>query len=119
MANEQVILRRWRGTIRTQDRETYVAYVLGTGGDDYAGTPGNLGFQVLYRDRGDGTTEVTTLSWWESMETIRGFAGDDPELARYYPEDDRFLLDHPKVVEHHVVAAGRVSVDVEDGENRR
>ncbi len=109
MANTRVILRRWSGTIRTADRETYLDYVRETGGHDYAETPGNLGYQVLFRDLGDGTTEVTTLSWWESMDAIRGFAGPEPELARYYPEDDRFLLDRPRDVEHHVVASGAPS----------
>jgi heme-degrading monooxygenase HmoA len=54
----------------------------------------------------DGTTEVTTLSWWESMAAITAFAGDDPEAARYYLEDDRFLLEKPEQVEHHRVVAG-------------
>jgi hypothetical protein len=63
---------------------------------------------------GDGTTEVSTMSWWDSMDSIRGFAGEEPERARYYPEDDRFLLDRPDHVEHYRVEAGRVSVDVGD-----
>jgi uncharacterized damage-inducible protein DinB len=41
------------------------------------------------------------------MEGIRRFAGDEPERARYYPEDERFLkaLD-PHVAHFDVVAAG-------------
>lgn len=97
------ILRRWSARIRTEDEEAYVAYVQSTGGDDYAATPGNTGHQLLLRDNGDGTSTVTTLSWWESLDAIRGFAGDNPERARYYPEDDRFLLDRPEHVEHHRV----------------
>jgi heme-degrading monooxygenase HmoA len=100
-----MILRRWTGRIRTADREAYAAYIAGTGGDDYRSTPGNLGFQMLFRDVGDGISEVTTLSWWRAMEDIRGFAGDDVDKARYYPDDDRFLLDRPEKVEHHDVVA--------------
>ena len=59
-------------------------YVLKTGAGDYEKTPGNLGFQILLRDLGDATSEVTTLSWWRSMDAIRAFAGPDPGLARYY-----------------------------------
>jgi len=103
-----MILRKWTGRIRTSDRDEYVRYVLKTGGEDYTSTPGNLGFQILLRDLGDGTTEVSTVSWWSSMEHIRAFAGEDPEIARYYPEDDRFLLARPRHVEHHEVAAGDV-----------
>jgi heme-degrading monooxygenase HmoA len=77
--------------------------VVRTGARDYRVAAGNLGFQILMRALGDGTSEVTTLSWWQSMEAIRAFAGDQPELARYYPEDDRFLLNRPNLVEHHQV----------------
>ena len=107
-----MIFRKWRGLIRTSDRADYVAYILGTGLDDYGATPGNLGYQMITRDLGDGTTEVATMSWWESLDAIRGFAGDDPERARYYPEDDRFLIERPELVEHSIVEAARVQIDV-------
>ncbi|MDP5278321.1 hypothetical protein Q9Q95_05235 [Sphingomonas sp. DG1-23] len=101
-----MILRRWRGVIRTDARDAYRDYIAATGGTDYGSTPGNLGFQMLFRDLGDGTTEVTTLSWWENLDAIRGFAGADIALARYYPEDDDYLLERPMHVEHHAVVAG-------------
>jgi heme-degrading monooxygenase HmoA len=103
-----VILRKWTGRIRTSEQREYVDYVLATGAGDYDKTPGNLGYQILLRDRGDGVTEITTLSWWRSMDDIRAFAGPEPEAARYYPQDDRYLLDRPMYVEHHRVIAGRI-----------
>lgn len=75
-------------------------YVRSTGGDDYNKTPGNLGFQMLLRDLPDGTTEIETLSWWQSFEAIAAFAGADYGRARYYPEDDEFLLEKPQHVTH-------------------
>jgi heme-degrading monooxygenase HmoA len=110
MSEERIILRKWSSRIRTEDRQAYVDYVLETGGHDYAKTPGNLGYQVLTRDLGDGTTAITTLSWWTSMQAIGKFAGPEPEVARYYPEDDRFLIEKPRHVEHHVVEGGRVHI---------
>jgi hypothetical protein len=101
-----MILRRWTGRIRTADEAEYRDYIARTGGDDYLSTPGNLGWQMLFRDLGDGTSEVTTLSWWTDLDVIRGFAGEDYERARYYPEDDRFLLDRPPNVDHFRVADG-------------
>lgn len=105
MADETLILRKWTGVIRTADEVDYVAYIEGTGTADYAATPGNRGFQMLLRALGDGRSEVTTLSWWESLDAIRSFAGEDIEIARYYPEDDRFLLERPLHVEHHRVVS--------------
>jgi heme-degrading monooxygenase HmoA len=106
-----MILRKWSGRIRTADRQDYLAYVLETGASDYARTSGNRGFQLLTRNLGDGTTEVSTMSWWETMDDIRGFAGPEPERARYYPEDDRFLVERPEHVEHYDVEAAQVAVD--------
>ena len=112
MGADGIVLRKWTGRIRTAAQDEYGAYVSRTGAVDYSSTPGNLGFQILMRPLGNGTSEVTTLSWWESMEAIRGFAGDQPELARYYPEDDRFLVDRPRLVEHHQVIAGQVNLSL-------
>jgi heme-degrading monooxygenase HmoA len=100
---EPLILRRWSSRIRTEDRDEYVSYIKGTGVEDYLGTPGNVGCEMLLRDCGDGSTEVSTLSWWRSMEAIRAFAGDDVDRARYYSLDDRFLIAKPEFVEHHVI----------------
>jgi hypothetical protein len=40
------------------------------------------------------------LTFWESVEAIRGFAGDDVERAVFYPEDDRFLVAREDRVTH-------------------
>jgi heme-degrading monooxygenase HmoA len=106
---DTIILRRWTSRIRTSAEAAYVDYVKRTGMDDYARTPGNLGAQMVLRALGDGTSEVTTLSWWSDMAAIHAFAGEDAEVARYYPDDDAFLLEKPERVEHHRVVAGGAS----------
>ncbi|WP_420139665.1 hypothetical protein [Sphingomonas sp.] len=108
MSQSTQILRRWASRIRTEDEAAYIAYIGDTGLADYRATPGNLGAQMLLRTLGDGTSEVTTLSWWTDMDAIRAFAGDAIETARYYPDDDRFLLDKPEHVEHHRIVAGQL-----------
>lgn len=100
---DTMILRRWSSRIRTADRDAYIAYIKATGVSDYLAVAGNLGCEMLLRDLDDGTTEVTTLSWWRSMDAIHGFTGTDVTQARYYPEDDRYLLEKPERVEHHEV----------------
>ncbi|MGE0004689.1 MAG: hypothetical protein AB7S92_03775 [Parvibaculaceae bacterium] len=112
MEGQHVVLRRWSGRIRTADEADYVAYVKSTGVAGYAGTPGNLGFQIVMRALGEGVSEVTTLSWWDSMASVRAFAGDEPEVARYYPDDDRFLLDRPPNVDHYRVFASQVDLAI-------
>jgi len=96
-----VIARRWRGWIATERTQEYVAYLDKTGLTEYAETPGNLGAYCLTRDLDDGRTEIVTLSFWESMDAVRRFAGDDVERAVYYPEDDDFLVgEREQTVEH-------------------
>jgi heme-degrading monooxygenase HmoA len=94
-----VIARTWRGWTRAEDADPYVEYLERTGMREYRETPGNRGAWILRRADGD-RTEFVTLSFWESMDAVRGFAGDDPERAVFYPEDDRFLLAREETVTH-------------------
>ncbi len=95
-----MIARVWHGRVRRNDAEAYHDYLLETGLADYAGTEGNRGVQLLRRDEGD-TTHFLTLTFWESIEAVKRFAGDNYERARYYPEDDRFLLEREPHVLHY------------------
>jgi heme-degrading monooxygenase HmoA len=104
-----MIARTWRGWVRTDQAEAYVAYIAGTGLRDYAGTPGNLGCQMWTKDLGDGRTEVVTVSWWESMTALTAFAGADVALAVFYPEDDKYLIERETTVSHYEVAANFTS----------
>ncbi len=101
-----MIARLWRGWVSTEDRDAYVAYIEATGMAEYRQTPGNRGASMLARDLGDGRTEVVTLSFWESRDSISGFAGEDISRAVFYPEDDRYLVDRETTVTHYEVAAG-------------
>jgi heme-degrading monooxygenase HmoA len=98
-----VIARIWRGWVRTDRAAEYVDYIMGTGMAEYRQTPGNVDAQMLTRDLGDGSTEVVTMSWWESLDSIRAFAGDDLTAAKYYPEDEEFLIQHEDTVTHYEV----------------
>jgi heme-degrading monooxygenase HmoA len=89
----------WRGWTSSADADEYVEYVERTGMTAYRATPGNLGAFLLRREDGE-RTEIVTLSFWESMDAVRAFAGDDPERAVFYPEDDRFLVDRETSVTH-------------------
>lgn len=99
-----MIARTWRGAVRAEDAEAYAAYIRATGIAAYEATPGNRGAYLLYRIDGD-RAEVLTISFWDSLEAVRGFAGDDIDRAVFYPEDDRYLVDRDATASHYVVAA--------------
>ena len=98
------VVRMWRGAVRTERIAEYVAYVERTGMSEYRATPGNLDAWILTRDLGDGLTEIVTVSRWKSLEAIQGFAGADIDVAVFYPEDDRFLVERDEKVHHWVQA---------------
>ncbi|MFC0623090.1 antibiotic biosynthesis monooxygenase family protein [Kribbella deserti] len=99
-----MIVRIWRGWVHTDKAEEYIRYVEETGMAEYRKTPGNHDAQLLSRDLGDGRTELLTLSWWTDLDAIRAFAGDDLERAKYYPEDEGYLIDQELTVQHFTVA---------------
>jgi heme-degrading monooxygenase HmoA len=94
-----MIARSWRGAVRTADAEAYAAYIDETGMEHYVHTPGNRGAWMLTREIGD-LTEFITFSLWDSYDAVRAFAGDDYEVARYYPEDDRYLVERDDRCHH-------------------
>jgi heme-degrading monooxygenase HmoA len=97
-----MIARSWHGRVRAAQADDYFAYLQRTGLDDYRATPGNLG--VLVQRWTDGEVShylLTTL--WDSFDAIKRFAGEDYTAARYYPEDDEFLLEREPHVTHTTV----------------
>jgi heme-degrading monooxygenase HmoA len=98
-----MIARMWRGVVRTGDAEEYARYIEDTGMKEYAETAGNQGAWMLRRDDGD-RAEIITFSLWDSLESIKGFAGEDIEAAVYYPEDDRFLIERGGITHYEVVS---------------
>jgi hypothetical protein len=39
-------------------------------------------------------------TFWDSLDAIKRFAGENCEMARYYPEDDDYLLEREPHVTH-------------------
>lgn len=94
-----MIARSWDGLTPAAQADAYTEYVQGTGFKDLLATPGNRGVYLLRRREGD-KTRFRVVSLWDSMEEVRRFAGEEPERARYYPDDARFLTALDPNVEH-------------------
>ena len=99
-----MIARTWHGVVPAAKADAYFEYLSRTGLPDYRATPGNQGVTVLRRVEGD-KAHFLLVSYWESMDAVRAFAGDDVEAARYYPEDTAFLLElEPNVFHYEVLS---------------
>ncbi|RYY99804.1 MAG: antibiotic biosynthesis monooxygenase [Chitinophagaceae bacterium] len=94
-----MITRIWHGRTKASDADAYLAYLRETGLKDYAATPGNLSVRVWRRLEGD-ICHFYTVSEWDSIGSIKRFAGEAFEQARYYEEDKKYLLEFEEHVSH-------------------
>jgi heme-degrading monooxygenase HmoA len=97
-----MIARTWHGITEASKADEYLDYLNKTGLPEYRATQGNLGVYVLRRIEGN-KAHFLLLSLWESEDALRRFAGSNIEKARYYPEDEQFLLELEPMVTHYEV----------------
>ena len=98
-----MIVRMWHGRVPTSKARAYREFVNARAIPDYQSVEGNLSVHILERAEGD-ITHFITLTFWRDLDSIKAFAGDDVEKAKYYPEDEEYLLEfEPKVVHYEVV----------------
>jgi antibiotic biosynthesis monooxygenase (ABM) superfamily enzyme len=101
-----VIARVWFGRTKAEDYDAYLTYLEESGVAALRQTPGNQGVMVLRRREGD-EAEFGVVSFWDSLEDVKAFAGEDVDVARYFPEDERFLLEFTPGLKHFEVARER------------
>jgi heme-degrading monooxygenase HmoA len=94
-----MIARIWRGATRVHDADAYLEYLDRTGHREYRRIPGHRRTVTLRRTDQD-RAEFVVISFWDSFDAIRGFAGPDLERAVFYPEDDRYLVEREERVAH-------------------
>ncbi len=98
-----MIVRMWHGRVETGKAEAYREFLTKRAIPDYKSVAGNISVHILERKENE-ITHFITMTFWEDMEVIKGFAGENPEVAKYYPEDKEFLLEfEPTVVHYQVV----------------
>ena len=98
-----MIVRMWHGKVLTSKAKAYREFMVARAIPDYQSVAGNLSVHILERTEGD-VTHFITLTFWKDLDSIRAFAGEDVEKAKYYPEDEDFLLEfEPNVVHYEVV----------------
>jgi heme-degrading monooxygenase HmoA len=98
-----MIARLWRGFAATSsDADAYQRHVTQTVFPSLAAITGHRGARVLRREEG-GRTEFLVLTFWDSMESVRRFAGRDAERAVVEPEARAVLSDYDDFVRHYEV----------------
>ena len=99
-----MIARIWHGVTARSKSDEYLDYLNRTGIPDYRATEGNRGVIVLRRIEED-ESHFLLISLWQSFDAIKKFAGDDTRRARYYPEDEQYLLELEPHVQHYEIVS--------------
>jgi heme-degrading monooxygenase HmoA len=94
------ITRMWHGVTKAEHAHEYLMYVEHTGMKEYRTIKGNLSAKLLRRIEGDHC-HFLTVTEWDSYESIKQFAGQDFQKAKYYPEDKKYLLHFEENVVHY------------------
>jgi len=99
-----MIARIWHGTTSEKNYEEYTAFMRSKAIPDYKNTDGFVKLTFL-RNLKDSIAHFTLITYWENLEVIKNFAGANFEKAKYYPEDQQFLLNFEEKVTHYEVFA--------------
>lgn len=100
-----MIVRSWRGVTRLADSAGYLEYLQARVLPELRSVPASRGAYVLRQVSGE-RAEFVVLSFWESMEAVRAFAGPEPERAMIHPEARRFLAEADAEARHYEVLHG-------------
>jgi len=96
-----VVAREWKGRVAPARADEYYAYLVG-GVKKMGAVAGNLGVQIMRRDE-PSAVEFTVISYWETREAIKAYAGEDIEKPHHLPRDREMLLELPDRVLHYDV----------------
>jgi len=87
-----MICRQWRGWTTLDNADAYERIVRGEviPGIEARNIPGFLHIDLMRRDIG-GEVEFQTLMWFDSVEAIKTFVGEDYSIS-HVPDDARAVL---------------------------
>jgi len=87
-----MIVRLWHGRVAASRADEYAEFMKRRAVPDYASVEG-LQKLLFLRNLDGEVANFLLITHWDSLDAVRGFAGEQPEKAKYYPEDDDFLLE--------------------------
>ena len=97
-----MIVRTWHGCVPIAFGDAFASHLQKTGVEHAQRTPGNIGAFVK-RMPFQNYEHFFLATYWDSIEAVKSFAGENNQLAVHYPDDDRFQLIADPYVFHHSV----------------
>jgi heme-degrading monooxygenase HmoA len=97
-----MIARIWRGQAMTENAPHYREHATQQVFPLLARLPGYRGAYLLTREIG-GRVEFLAVTLWDSIDSVKKFAGSDPEIAVVEPEARAILSDFDDYARHYEV----------------
>ncbi len=98
-----VIARAWHGKTPRAKADEYEQYLAGAI-KKFPTIKENLGYQMMRIDGGpdgDQFVEFQVISYWESLDSIKAYAGADIRRTRDLPRDKEYLVDMEPMVRNY------------------
>jgi len=94
-----MISRQWRALARREQAQNYIEHLRSETFPALRRLAGFVGASILLRQVQEGT-EFLIVTRWESLASIRQFAGEDPEAAVVPAAVAAMMLDYERRVRH-------------------
>jgi hypothetical protein len=98
-----MIARIWRGQAEPSSADAYARHFTVKVAPQLKDIPGHGGAYLLRREA-DGQVEFLAVTLWDSIETIKEFAGPVPDVAVVEPEARAVLSAYDDFARHYEVA---------------
>jgi heme-degrading monooxygenase HmoA len=98
-----MIARTWRGKAMAAKADAYPRHFMAKVVPNLGSIAGHRGAYLLRREA-DGLVEFLVVTLWDSIETVKGFAGPNPDVSHVEPEGQAALLEFDDYASHYEVA---------------
>src|SRR5215470_12476659 len=109
MSKLELIARFWSARTTVELSGEYCNYFGAKVLPELRAVPGFVSAQLLTRSLDSGNVEILVITSWNSLESIKGFAGTDMEAAVVHPAAAALLTDYDRHVHHFNVALSESS----------
>jgi heme-degrading monooxygenase HmoA len=100
-----MIERHWKGITRVEEAENYINHLDHKTFPALLGIAGFIKATILKRPVDEGT-EFLIVTVWNSVESIRQFAGEQAEAANVPQEARAMMVEYDSYAKHYEVAGG-------------
>ena len=98
-----MISRHWRGIAKPDQAEAYIRHLKSDTFPKLSGIPGFIRASILRRNVDTGT-EFHVVTLWSSLDAIKAFAGERPDIAVVPTIVQTMMASHDSHVVHYEVA---------------